>query len=99
MFWDKFITLCNKIGKKTNPVAAELKISSGSITKWKNGGVPSDPNLKKIADYFGVPVEYFKSDIRTDVLQSARSKRTSRNDHRESSRTPREILIKRGIKR
>ena len=60
MFWDRFITLCNKINKKPNPVAAELGISSGSITKWKNGGVPSDTNLKKIADYFGVSVECLK---------------------------------------
>lgn len=60
MFWDRFITLCNKINKKPNPVAAELGISSGSITKWKKGGIPSDTNLKKIADYFGVSVECLK---------------------------------------
>lgn len=62
MFWDRFITLCNKINKKPNPVAAELGISSGSITKWKKGGIPSDTNLKKIADYFGVSVDSLLGD-------------------------------------
>lgn len=62
MFWDKFITLCNSINKKPNNVASEIGISSGSITSWKKGVVPSDTNLKKIADYFGVPLSYLKDD-------------------------------------
>lgn len=66
MFWDKFVTLCNNINKKPNNVASEIGISSGSITKWKKGGIPSDTNLKKVADYFGVSVNYFKDNVSDD---------------------------------
>lgn len=58
MFWETFIKLCASNGTKPNPVAAKLGLSSGSITKWKNGAKPNDTTLQKIADYFGVSVDY-----------------------------------------
>ena len=56
MFWNNFVSLCVKHNTKPNPVAKALNLSSGSVTKWKNGATPNDTTLKKIADYFGVPV-------------------------------------------
>ena len=56
MFWDNFVKLCNERGVKPNPVAKELKLSSGSVTAWKNGAEPRDTALQKIADYFGISV-------------------------------------------
>ena len=59
VFWDKFVELCIKHNTKPNPVAKELGISSGAVTKWKKeGSQPNSTTLKKIADYFGVSVEY-----------------------------------------
>ena len=58
MFWDIFLRLCADNNTKPTSVALELKISRGSVTNWKNGVVPQDITLKKIADYFGVTVEY-----------------------------------------
>lgn len=58
MFWDCFYMLCEKAGIKPNPLARDLGISSGSITKWKNGGIPNGETLIKIADYFGCSVDY-----------------------------------------
>lgn len=58
MFWDNFYNLCVATGKKPNPVAQELGISSGALTKWKNEGVM--PNLKtvsEIASYFHVSLD------------------------------------------
>ncbi len=62
MFWINYVKLCASNNKKPNPVAAELGFSSGSVTKWKNGAKPSDTTLQKIADYFGVTVDYLLSD-------------------------------------
>lgn len=59
MFWDKFVSLCNKIDKAPNTVARELGISSGAVTGWKKGAEPQSAKLVQIADYFSVPVEYF----------------------------------------
>ena len=54
MFWSIFSELCENINKKPNPVASELKISSGAVTQWKAGSIPSAKHLIKISDYFGV---------------------------------------------
>ena len=57
MFWENFLELCEERGKKPNPVAKELGLSSGSVTAWKNGSTPQATTIKKIAEYFGVSVE------------------------------------------
>lgn len=59
MYWEKFYDLCLKIGKSPNKVAKEMGISSGAITKWKNGTDPQPITIKKVADYFGVSTDYF----------------------------------------
>lgn len=58
MFWDNFIQLCNKKGVSPNGVAKHLKLSSGSVTGWKSGAEPHYSTLRKLADYFGVSVDY-----------------------------------------
>ena len=62
MFWEIFVKLCNEHNTKPNPVAKALKLSSGSVTKWKGGAMPNDTTLYKIANYFGVPVSYLKGE-------------------------------------
>ena len=58
MFWNIFCNLCTQKGISANKAAKELNISSGSITNWKNGTIPQNAKLKKIAEYFGVTIEY-----------------------------------------
>lgn len=57
MFWQNFILLCSKNDQSPNGVCAELGLSSAIATRWKNGSIPRDTTLKKIADYFGVSVD------------------------------------------
>jgi repressor LexA len=58
MFWENFFELCKKNNLKPLRVVKDIGIASGSITKWKNGSIPNSRSLTKIADYFGVSVEY-----------------------------------------
>ena len=58
MFWNNYVTLCAKRGVSPNAVAKSLSIASGTVTNWKNGAVPQNATLKKIADYFNVTVDY-----------------------------------------
>ena len=62
-FWNTFYNLCIKIGKSPNAVAKELDISTGAITWWKKGRVPHPNTAKKVADYFGVSVQYLLTGI------------------------------------
>ncbi len=59
MFYDKFLELCNQKNKAPSIVADELGFARSSITKWKSGATLRSANLKRVADYFGVPVSYF----------------------------------------
>lgn len=58
MFWDRFYSLCQRNGMKPNPVGKEIGLSSGIISKWKNGGVPTGETLIKLSKYFNVSVDY-----------------------------------------
>lgn len=58
MFWKIFESLCGSAEKRPQQVLKELSISSGSGTAWKNGVTPSSKSLQKLADYFGVSVDY-----------------------------------------
>lgn len=57
MFWENFLRLCMQTGKTPTSVISELRISRGSLTRWKNGSVPQASTLEKIALYFGVSSE------------------------------------------
>lgn len=58
MFFEIFLELCRKRGKSPNAVAKDLKIASGTVTEWKKGRIPQNATLLKLADYFGVSVDY-----------------------------------------
>lgn len=59
MFWERFYNICLTHGTKPNPVAKEIGISSGSLTKWKNtGALPNGETLVKLADYFDCSIDY-----------------------------------------
>lgn len=63
-FYDTFVGLCNKEGKTPSKVAAEIGISKSAVSRWKNGGGATDPVLMKLADYFGVSVNYLTGNNR-----------------------------------
>lgn len=63
MFWNNFVSLCNKNEVSPNYVAKELGISSGTVTGWKQGSSPRDTALQRIADYFNIPVEHLLSSV------------------------------------
>lgn len=59
-FWDRLVALCEAEGTTPTAVTNSLGIASGSVTRWKNGGVPRDTTLLKLARYFDVSIAYLK---------------------------------------
>lgn len=57
LFYENYVNYCQKIGKSKTEVARQIGKSSKSVTGWKNGAVPRNDTLKKLADYFGVTVD------------------------------------------
>lgn len=58
--YKKYILLREEKGVTDYKVAQETGITKSTFTDWKNGrSNPKLDKLKKIADYFGVTVDYF----------------------------------------
>ncbi len=67
MFWNKLSELCRKNGISVNGLCKELGFSNATATHWKQGATPNNSTLKKLSEYFGVPVDYFTSDNSVNV--------------------------------
>lgn len=59
-FYDRVNDLCRERGISITALAMALGFSKGTPSNWKTmTKPPRAENVKKIADYFGVPVSYF----------------------------------------
>lgn len=57
--YEIFLKLLDKKGVRTSDVSKETGITASTFTDWKNGrSNPKLEKLQKIADYFGVTIEY-----------------------------------------
>ena len=58
-FYSKIIELCQQKGVSRSKMADDIGISRSAPQGWaEKGAVPRFATMKKIADYFGIPVEY-----------------------------------------
>lgn len=72
-FYDRYVILCNKKGVKPSRAAIEIGMTKTAVSNWKaRNTTPTDSNLKKIADYFGVSTDYLLG--RTDSPDIASDK-------------------------
>ena len=58
MLYERIQEICNSRGITVKKLERDLEFSNSTIRKWKTSS-PSIENLKKVADYFGVSIEYF----------------------------------------
>lgn len=59
MFYERYCSLCKDRGKAPSTAAIEMGISKSAVTTWKKlGRTPKIDQLKKIADYFEVSLDY-----------------------------------------
>lgn len=58
--YEKFVELLGKTNKTTYRVSKDTGIPQNVFSNWKTGrSRPKTDKLKILADYFGVPIEYF----------------------------------------
>lgn len=58
---DRVKLLCNENHISQRKLEQELGFGNGTITKWKKS-IPSTDALRKVADYFGVQVDWLTGD-------------------------------------
>lgn len=70
-FYENFVSLCNSIHKSPTATILAIGLERSSVTRWKNGGSPSDATVRRIADYFGVSVAELLADETEDSKTAA----------------------------
>lgn len=61
-FYNIYLGLCNSVEKSPSKVAEDIGSTRAAANRWKNGSIPSDSTFLKLANYFGVSVEYLKGE-------------------------------------
>ena len=58
--YEKYVQLRDERGLTDYAVAKATGLSTATMSNWKAGlYTPKVDKIKKLADYFGVPIEYF----------------------------------------
>lgn len=58
MFFDRLKKLCEKNGISPYKACTDVGLNRAAVAKWKNGSNPNGATAMKLADYFGVSVDY-----------------------------------------
>ena len=63
VFYDNFIKLCKQRGVTPSAVMRTIGLNKSSASYWKKGTTPSSDTLRKLADYFGVSMDYLSGNV------------------------------------
>ena len=81
IFFERLNQLCEEKGTTPNPLLTPLGISSGTITRWKEGVQPTGKFLIIISDALGCSIDYLLG--RTDNPQSHTDKEILSSDEQD----------------
>ena len=68
-FYNNFLYLCKQKNVLPTVAVVDMGFQKSVATRWKQGTIPRDFNLLKIADYFGVSVDELLSDNAADTKE------------------------------
>ena len=71
MFKQRFIRLCNDKGVSPSAACAAIGLSNATFSCWTETSVPRRATLQRIADYFGVSVDYLLGNVQLDLQHFA----------------------------
>lgn len=58
MFFDRLKELCATKGISTYKACTDVGLNRAAVAKWKGGSTPNGDTALKLAEYFGVSVDY-----------------------------------------
>lgn len=71
MFYTNFVKLCNRKGIAPTAAAVEMGFHRSDATRWSKGAEPRRTTLEKVADYFGVSVDYLLNGEKENPVSNA----------------------------
>lgn len=91
MFYDRFAKLCKSKGVSDNKACIAIGVNRSAVAKWKQGGTPNGTTLSKMADYFGVTVDYLLNGEQNEK-PAAKSDGLTSKDKRDIARDLEKIM-------
>lgn len=86
MYYENFKRLCEQENVTPAEVSRHTGIATSTLTNWKKGTyTPKIDKLKKIADFFGVPVETIQGIDPQEVIVTTRLQNIAENVARRES--------------
>lgn len=72
MFFDRLKELCNSKGISTYKACTDVGLNRAAVAKWKNGSQPNGATAMRLAEYFGVSVDYLLGKENAPTVPSER---------------------------
>ena len=95
--YEVFEQLLQKYGISAYKVAKEAGVTQTALSNWKNGrNTPSAPTLQKIAEYFGVTVDYLMTG-KEDSKKESQFKPKDQKDIKEILANTEQLLKQDGL--
>ncbi len=97
--YEIFEQLLQKYGVTPYKVSKETGVSQSSLSDWKLGKItPKTSTLKKIADYFGVTVDYLMTgETSSDKKETTLTRRDERDIEKILDQTREQLLSQEGL--
>ena len=67
MFWETFLRLCKEADTSPKEAMRGMGIGYSTLRHWRGGGMPQERTLKKVADYFGLPLADIMREVDRDL--------------------------------
>lgn len=71
MFYERYLELCREAGITPSAAAMEIGFSKTLVSRWKRGGGCTDATLDRVANYFGVSLEWLKGETDEKTKKAA----------------------------
>lgn len=65
MFYERLVAICAEKGTNPTALCDAIGLAQSAATRWKQGSVPRDTTMRKIADHLGTTASYLKGDPET----------------------------------
>ncbi len=96
--YEKFERLLNERGVTPYRVHKETKISTATLSDWKNGkSQPKKDKIEKICEYFNVPLSYFYENEELAKKEVTLTTRDERDIEKILEQTKNQLLTQEGL--
>ena len=96
--YEIFEKLLKERGITAYKVAKETGIGTATLSNWKTGKyTPKQDKMQKIADYFGVTLEYLTGEKESDSLRGELNRRDYRDIEKLLDDTKNQLLTSEGL--